>query len=496
MADLERYMTYLTTIIYAMLALTWGWITYFSQGQYRRMKALHPLITVLLIVLLIDGARTLIESLYFGFWYAGRADLILPRVYEVLSHPYFFAIPKAINLLAALFIVLVVVRRWVPNLHAEVERQREVQRLKDFQETIFNAITDLLTVQDRDYKLLMVNAAVARAVGKRPEDLIGQKCYAVLHGLDAPCPRCPVVETWATKQTAMAEMESETLGEILQAWTYPLFEADGEVQAVIKYAKIITAEKRLQEEQHQVAELKSQLASIASHELRTPLTSIQGYAGLLLDSDPPLEPAQQRECLETISQEAERLGHLVEEILDLSQIEAGQLPIYRQLVNVEVLCQRALASVRHPGLKHQLKMQLPSDLPRVLADPNRIQQVLTNLLSNAIKYSPPGSVVAVEAALTNSHVEIRVADQGEGLSPEEMKPLFQPFYRTPAARASGRAGTGLGLYISRSIVEAHGGRIWAESEVGKGSVFHFTLPVGEGGEGTVPVAENGGTEGA
>lgn len=487
-------MTYLTTIIYAMLALTWGWITYFSQREHRRMKTLNPLISVLLIVLLIDGARTLIESLYFGLWYAGRADLILPRLYDVLSHPYFFAIPKAINLLAALFIVLVVMRRWFPNLHAEVERQREVQRLKEFQETVFNAITDLLTVQDRDYRLLMVNAAVARAVGKRPEELVGQKCFEVLHGLAEPCPRCPVVETWETKQTAMAEMESEALGETLQAWTYPLFDAAGEVQAVIKYAKIITAEKRLREEQQQVAELKAQLASIASHELRTPLTAIRGYAGLLLESDPPLEPELQRECLETISGEAERLGHLVEEILDLSQIEAGQLPIYRQLVSVEALCQRALSSVQHPGLQHQLKLHLPSGLPRVLADPNRIQQVLTNLLSNAIKYSPPGSVVAVEAAAANGHVEIRVADQGEGISPDEMKPLFQPFYRTPAARASGSAGTGLGLYISRRIVEAHGGHIWAESEVGKGSVFHLTLPVGEEGEGTVPLAENGGAE--
>jgi signal transduction histidine kinase len=479
MTTMDAYMGYLTAFIYWLLVLCWGWITLFYCREYRRMKSLSPLFLTLLIVLFIDAARTLLESTYFGVWYTARTHLLPYRWFDLLSQPQLVIIPKTLNLFAAFLIIVLVQRRWFPNIATEIARQREVEKLQEFQEGIFNAITDPVTVHDAHYRIITANAAANRLLGREEQPLAGAICYQAFHGREEPCEVCPVAETWQTGQPAMAEMESEVMGEILQSWTYPLRDSQGAVQAVIKYAKIVTEEKQLQAQQQEVANLKAQLASIASHELRTPLTSIQGYAALLLDDTQPLEPALQRECLEVIHNEAQRLNALVTDILDMSAIEAGRFEIHRSLVSVCELCQRAIDRLSHPQLQHQIQLECDPDLPRVLADPDKTLQVLTNLLSNATKYSPPGSTVTVRACRRNGAVEVTVADQGTGMSEEEMHNLFQPFYRTPSARASGISGTGLGLYISRSIITAQEGEIWAESEVGKGSVFHFTLPIAE-----------------
>ncbi|HIE52568.1 MAG TPA: PAS domain-containing sensor histidine kinase [Armatimonadetes bacterium] len=474
--NLETYMAYLTAVIYWLLIVCWSAILIFYRREYPRLKRLHPLLALLLIVLFIDGARTLFESLYFGTWCTAKVGL-LPQTWEqILTSPFLMVIPKSFNLIAALIIILVIVRRWFSAMGAEVERAREVSRLKEFQDAVFNAITDLLTVQDREYRLLMVNAAVARAVGKPPEELVGQLCYQILHGRNAPCPNCPVEETLRTGKQAMAELESELLGETLQSWTYPLLDSAGEIRAVIKYAKVVTEEKRLQEQELAVARLKSELVSLASHELRAPLASIKGYTTTLLHDPGRLQPDEEREFLEIINSEAERLNILISELLDMSEVEKGQFRIYRRLVSVEELCERALASARHPGLKHELQLHLPPHLPRVLADPDKIHQVLLNLLSNAIKYSPEGRVVSLQVEVRGEEVEFSVSDQGMGLTEEELSRLFKPFYRAPEATSRNISGTGLGLYICKNIVEAHGGRIWAESRVGQGSVFRFTLP--------------------
>jgi signal transduction histidine kinase len=479
MSPFDHYMSCLTAFIYWLLILCWGWIVLFYRHEYRRMKRLSPLLITLLLVLFIDAARTLLESLYFGVWYTSLAH-ILPRHWAaVLVRPELVIIPKTINLFAAFLIIVLVQRRWLPNMATEVARQQEVEQLQKFQEAIFNAITDPVTVHDAHYKVIMANAAASRLIGREGESLSGVTCYEAFHGLDVPCENCPVVETWQTGKTAMTEMASEVMGEILQAWTYPLRGPDGEIQAVIKYAKIITEEKQLQAQQQEVANLRALLASITSHELRTPLTSIQGYAALLLDEAHPVDPAMQRECLEVINDEAHRLSTLVTDILDLSALEAGRFQVHRRLVSVPELCQRAMDRLRYPRLKHEIRLDCAPDLPRVVVDPDRTLQVLTNLLGNAVKYSPEGSTVTVQASPRDGFVEVAVADQGRGMSAEEMQDLFQPFYRTPTARASGVNGTGLGLYISRSIVTAQEGEIWAESEVGRGSVFHFTLPVAE-----------------
>lgn len=232
--------------------------------------------------------------------------------------------------------------------------------------------------------------------------------------------------------------------------------------------------------------LKDSLLSSVTHDLRTPLASIQAAAGSLLEPDMDWSDEDRRELLETIETSADRLNRLVSNILDLSRLEAGvALPEKRWYpfgdVVAAVLDRLDLAG-RTEG--RHIEVDVPDDLPLVPMDHAQMEQVMTNLIENALKYSPTESVIRVQARVTNtgSELEVRVSDQGIGIPPNELQAIFTKFYRVQHVRlpwASTRppTGTGLGLAISAAIVEAHSGRIWAESELGHGSTFIFTLPI-------------------
>jgi signal transduction histidine kinase len=347
---LDRYLTYLTAIIYWSLVVCWLAIIIFYFRQYVRFKRIYPLVTTLLIVLFIDGTRTLIESIYFGTRYTARTGLIAPYLHELLDQPHYVLIPKTINLIAALVIILVIVRRWFQSLE---EEQRHRQAIEQF---------------------------------------------------------------------------------------------------------------------------RSELISLASHELRAPLTSIHGYAHTLVREFGRLGEDTQKEFLEGIASEAERLGHLISDLLDMSQIEEGRLRIERRAVRPDHICGQAVQSATHPDLKHTLRLEIASDLPDVLADPGRIHQALSNILSNAIKFSPAGSEIVVGARPTDDSVAFYVTDHGIGIPREEQRNLFSRFHRAANAHTPDTPGAGLGLYITKGIIEAHGGRVDFQSELGRGSTFSFRLP--------------------
>lgn len=232
--------------------------------------------------------------------------------------------------------------------------------------------------------------------------------------------------------------------------------------------------------------LKDALLSSITHDLRTPLASIQAAAGSLLEPDMEWGDADRREFLETIETSADRLNRLVGNILDLSRLEAGvALPEKRWYpfgdVIATVLDRLDLAG-RTAG--RNIEVDLPDELPLVPMDHAQMEQVLTNLIENAIKYSPDESVIRIQARVTHSgsELEVHVLDQGIGIPPNELQAIFTKFYRVQHVRlpwASTRppTGTGLGLAICAAIIEAHGGRIRAESELGHGSTFIFTLPI-------------------
>ena len=228
--------------------------------------------------------------------------------------------------------------------------------------------------------------------------------------------------------------------------------------------------------------LRAEFLGMVSHELRTPLTSIKGSATTLLEASSELDPAEMTQFFRIIRDQADQMRHLIGDLLDVARIETGTLSVNPGPADVAEMVDDARSRFLNEGGRENLHFDLPSDLPPVMADRRRTVQVLNNLLSNAARYSPEGSPIQVSAVREGVHVAVSVADEGRGLSEDLLPQLFRKFSRIDGGgRGSDIAGSGLGLAISKGIVEAHGGRIWAESEgPGLGARFTFTLPLVDG----------------
>lgn len=230
----------------------------------------------------------------------------------------------------------------------------------------------------------------------------------------------------------------------------------------------------LRESEHK----KSELIRIVSHELRTPLASIIGFTSVLLSREVP--PDEQRQYLEIVDREGRRLSALLNDFLDAERLDEGHLQLEPELIDIGRVVAEQVRLFEGQSAKHRLDMDLRSRPLPVHGDPNRLAQVIGNLLSNAIKYSPEGGTVAVTAEQHNGVVRVSVRDEGLGIPEELQEGVFAKFFRGEAP-ASGIPGSGLGLTIARSVVEAHGGRMSFESGRGKGSVFWLELPSAAGG---------------
>jgi len=222
-------------------------------------------------------------------------------------------------------------------------------------------------------------------------------------------------------------------------------------------------------------ELRRQMVSDIAHELRTPLSNIRGYLEALREGLAEPTPSM----INSLYDEALLLSRLVDDLQDLALAEAGQLALKRQPVALQDIVQRAVDSIRSQaeakGLK--LRVDLPKELPLVDVDPQRIVQVLINLLKNAVNHTPTDGEIAVSTVKQEQWIEVKVSDTGEGISPEDLPYIFERFYRADKSRSRVTGGAGLGLTIAKKIIEAHGGRIWAESEEGRGATLIFTLPL-------------------
>jgi len=237
---------------------------------------------------------------------------------------------------------------------------------------------------------------------------------------------------------------------------------------------------QMAEKLEQVETIRRQLIGDVSHELRTPLTAIKGSMEGLMDGVLPANA----ETYQQIHQEAGRLARLVDDLQELSRVEARAYPLEIQPIHITDFVTTTLKRLStQAAIKHiELHAELPGDLPAVLADTDRITQVLTNLVDNAVHYTPQGGQVTVSAKRDGDHVQIRVADNGIGIPQEHLSHLFSRFYRVDKSRSrQAGGGSGIGLTIAKYLVEAHGGRIWVESEgEGKGSCFNFTLNIARG----------------
>jgi len=240
--------------------------------------------------------------------------------------------------------------------------------------------------------------------------------------------------------------------------------------------RVSELEQTLADLQRRQAE-KDVFLSYVTHELRTPITFLAGYAELLLEGEfGPLNDAQ-RAALQTLFDKSEALIHLISRLLTWQN--ARSMPLETTSVQLEDLVSLAVRSAKAVARKQGIELIMQVDdppLPPVLADPARVEQILDNLLSNALKYSPKGSRITVRLARDGDAVRCSITDQGIGIPPEAMEQIFDRFYRAANSSVHSVSGLGLGLAIARELVRAHGGRIWVESTLGKGSTFHFTLP--------------------
>jgi signal transduction histidine kinase len=221
--------------------------------------------------------------------------------------------------------------------------------------------------------------------------------------------------------------------------------------------------------------LRRDLVANVSHELKTPISALRARLENLLDGVERADTA----TLQVMLSQTERLTRLVDQLLELSRLESGDVPMVRQSLALRPLVERVLSEIDVVRARRDVELaeHVPDDLPAVYADPERVHQVLFNLLDNAVRFTPSGGRVTVTAHRGNGNVDVAVADTGPGIAPEHLPRLFERFYRVDSGRSRDEGGTGIGLAIARSVVEAHGGRIWAESQPGRGSTFTFELPV-------------------
>jgi len=516
------------------------------------------------------------------------------------------------------------------------QMEEEMRRATEEWRTTFDSITDLVFINDKNFRLLRVNKAFADAFKMKPMELIGKTCYEIVHGTNEPVPNCPHKKTLKIEGSASAEFFEPNLGIHLEVSTSPIFDDKGEVVGSVHIAHDITERKRMEEalvdeatrrrilveqsrdgivildqngkvyeanqrfaemlgyspeetaqlhvwdwdtqwtreqllemlqsvdaagdhfqtyhrrkdgtvydveistngavyagqklvfcvcrditerkraeeelqkkdeqlnaqneelraaneelmaQQQELIEktrevdeanrLKSEFLAHMSHELRTPLNVIIGFSELMMDKVPGEINDKQRQCLDDILSSGQHLLGLINEVLDLSKIESGKMRL--KLTNfalselIEPLT-RSMAPILMPR-KQSLDIEIEEGLPLVYASKAKVEQVLLNLLDNSSKFTPDGGKLKIKADREDGWCQVSVIDNGIGIKKEDQERMFEPFYQLDNPLTKEKSGTGLGLIIAKQIIEKHGGRLWVESEYGKGSRFTFTLPL-------------------
>jgi PAS domain S-box-containing protein len=368
------------------------------------------------------------------------------------------------------------------ELTVEIDERKAVEealeRLQRQTELTLNSAGEAIFRIDLDGTCTFANPAATHLLGYSREELLGQNVHAIGdHYLadGSPCrPENCQVQT-ALKQGAvqMAENQMFTRRDGAKIWvdsvTAPMTEGD----------KIIGAVQILRDvsERRAIEKMKDEFVSVVSHELRTPLTAIRGALGLLAKGKFKAQPGRAQHLLELAISNSDRLTRLINDILDSARLEHGGPPLVRKRCAAGELVTQAVDLMRPMAEAAAVEITVDSDAFNLSVDPDAILQVLTNLLSNAIKFSPAGSQVRVEAARDGVCAVFRVIDHGQGIPADKLKSIFGRFQTVDASDTRRRGGSGLGLFICRGIVQRHGGKIWAESKLGSGSTFVFTLPL-------------------
>jgi signal transduction histidine kinase len=357
------------------------------------------------------------------------------------------------------------------------DRCQENTQMIALETDILDSLPSAVLAVDNENRILFLNRALAAQLGIDREHWLGRPAgelaERMLPSLGSPDLFHSYAEWAADPESQNSQPVIWKSGEQalhLREDSAPLRDAAGTVAGRLFAYHDLSRE-------HEIDRHKSEFLAVATHELRTPLTSIKGSVDLILSGFVGEIDPETRELLELAQSSCERLTRLINNILDLAKIEAGQLKLNPFAVDLRELAGRALRNAK--GLADPrgivLELDAPADLPLVTADPDRIEQVVTNLLSNAIKFSPDQGRVQVVVGGADGWAECSVADQGCGIAPEDFGKIFGRFQQVGSGAS--KKGTGLGLAISRALVLEHNGKIWVESRLGEGARFIFRLPV-------------------
>ena len=309
--------------------------------------------------------------------------------------------------------------------------------------------------------------------GMEPEDILKVMTARRADGREVSLSESPLVQELMAGETVLAEEivvgvpDGRSVSVLVNVT--PIHADDGRIESVVVTAQDLSP---LEETER----LRAEFLGMVSHELRTPLTSIRGSASTVLAASSELDPAELRQFLRIIVDQADSMRDLIGDLLDVARIETGTLPVSAEPTDVAVLVDRARNTFLSGGGRDNLEIDLPTNLPLVIVDRRRIVQVISNLLSNAARNSPESSTMRISVARDGIYVAVSVTDEGRGIPAEQLPNLFRKFSRAGADNQGD--DTGLGLAICKGIVEAHGGRIWCESQ-GTGTSFIFTIPAAE-----------------
>ncbi|HET9126852.1 MAG TPA: ATP-binding protein [Propionibacteriaceae bacterium] len=428
-----------------------------------------------------SGAASVRSTIiFFAIFLAAAATTLLRSAFLGLTQP--------MRIIWGALILTVVIRQIVLVMDNEQlrralemrveERTKEVREMTHQRALLVSSVADGIYGVDRRGRITMVNDAATRLLRRSAVDLIGENAHDLFHapqddGTPYPFDGCYITEATTSGLTASGEEDVYLRGDgraiVVEATASPLRDDNGSITGAVVVFRDVSQRREMDR-------MKREFISVISHELRTPLTSIRGALGLIAGGAFGDVPTPMTKMIDIATAGSVRLGLLVNDILEIDRLDTGTLPVSIAPCDMAAACQEAIDATG--GLAQAAGIELRSGAVSglVLADRDRLVQVLINLIGNAVRFSDPGDSVVVEASQEDGLVTVAVIDTGRGIPADRLDDIFGRFSQVDSSDARERGGTGLGLAICRGLVEAMGGRIWAESSLGVGSTFQFELP--------------------
>ncbi|NMG10017.1 hypothetical protein DP117_25270 [Brasilonema sp. UFV-L1] len=361
------------------------------------------------------------------------------------------------------------------QLKEELHERRRIELKLRRSETLFRSLSELAPVGifkgDAQGQIIYTNPRCQAICGFTFEQALGYGWTQFIHPEDYQLSQVyPTAFSLDTEFShEMRFVHQDGTIRFTQVKIVPIFSESGELVGHVGTVEDIT-------ESQAIERMKQEFISIVSHELRTPLASIRGSLGLLAAGVLKNQPETSQQMLEIAASDTERLVRLVNDVLDLERLEANKVFLVKQWCDAATLMRQCVETMRSLAAENNITLSILPCSVQVWGGPDQIIQTLVNLVSNAIKFSPPKTTVTLSVELLADHVLFKVQDQGRGIPSDKLEAIFGRFQQVDASDSRQKGGTGLGLAICRSIVQQHGGGIWVESVLTKGSVFYFTLP--------------------